>query len=79
LAAPCLHCPSGRIFGWDPNLVAPEDDVPFFEQEYVLGTWIEAWLDGNLHQPWLMRDPRSRTYRGATIEETRAALDDLAD
>jgi hypothetical protein len=26
-----VHCPSGRIFGWDPNPVEADDDVPFFE------------------------------------------------
>lgn len=74
-----VHCPSGRIFGWDPNPVDPEDDVPFFEQEYSLDTWMQAWLDGSLYQPWLISEPHSRTYRGATIEENRVAASALAD
>jgi hypothetical protein len=69
-----VHCPSGRIFGWDPNPVAPDDDVPFFEQEYILGAWLAAWLDGSLRQPWLVADPASGHYRGATIAETETAL-----
>lgn len=69
-----VHCPSGRIYGWDPNPVEPGDDVPFFEQEYLLDEWLEAWLDGSLQQPWLLLDPETGTYRGATIEETRIAM-----
>jgi len=71
-----VDCPSGRMFGWDPNPVAPEDDVPFFEQEYTLDAWLAAWLDGSLRQPWLVADPTSGQYRGATIAETEAALAD---
>jgi hypothetical protein len=74
-----VHCPSGRLYGWDPNPVEPDDDVPFFEQEYLLDDWIKAWLDGSLQQPWLTFDPQTRTYRGATIEETRAAMADNPD
>jgi hypothetical protein len=68
--------PSGRIYGWDPNPVESDDDVPFFEQEYSLDSWIESWLDGSLQQPWLIYNPEDGTYRGATIEETRSALTD---
>lgn len=71
-----VHCPSGHIFGWDPNPVEPDDDVPFFEQEYRVDTWFESWLMGSLQQPWLIYDPDSRTYRAATIEETRSAMPD---
>jgi hypothetical protein len=47
---------------------------PSSKQEYLLDDWIKAWLDGSLQQPWLTFDPKTRTYRGATIEETRAAM-----
>jgi len=69
-----VHCPSGRIYGWDPNPVDPDDDVPFFDQEYVFDTWIKSWLDGSLRQPWLIYEEGTRTYRGATIEETKSAM-----
>jgi hypothetical protein len=62
------------VFGWDPNPVEPDDDVPFFEQEYVIDTWMASWLDGVLQQPWLIHNPTSGTYRGATTEETQAAM-----
>jgi hypothetical protein len=71
-----VHCPSGRMFGWDPNPVADDDDVPFFEQEYTLEAWLGAWLDGSLRQPWLIIDPISGQYRGLTIAETQAASPD---
>lgn len=71
-----VHCPTGVIYGWDPNPVESDDDPPFFRQEYDIQTWMRAWLDGTLQQPWLIYDSETRTYRGATIEETKAALDD---
>ena len=71
-----VHCPSGRVFGWDPNPVDPEGDVPFFEQEYMLDTWLSAWLDGSLHQPTLIVEA-DRRYRGATIAETAAEVRSL--
>lgn len=59
-----------------PESVAADNDVRFFEQEYTLGAWLAAWLDGSLRQPWLVTDPTSGQYRGATIAETEAALAD---
>lgn len=69
-----VHCPSGQMFGWDPNPAEPEEDVPFFEQEYTIETWLAAWLEGSLQQPWLVLDEHTGQYRGATAAETRAAL-----
>jgi hypothetical protein len=71
-----VHCPSERIFGWEPNPVAPHDDVPYFQQEYTLEAWLAAWLDGSLRQPWLVTDPASGRCRGATVAETEAAFAD---
>ena len=73
-----IHLPSQRIYGWDPNPVEPEDDVPFFEQEYLIDTWFEAWLDAALMQPVLLYNPEDHSYRGATIEETGALMSDEA-
>lgn len=70
-----VHCPSGRMFGWDPNPVSAGEDVPFFEQEYTFTTWLGAWLDGSLMQPWLVTDPTTGQYRGATIAETESAFE----
>jgi hypothetical protein len=71
------HCTSGQMVGWDPNPVEPDDDVPFFGQEYTIEGWLSAWLEGTLLQPWLVTDPRTGMYCGATIAETRAALYDV--
>lgn len=69
-----VECPSGRVFGWDPNPIETQGQSPLFEQEYDIDTWFTAWLDSTLLQPWLIYEPDSGTYRGATIEETRAEL-----
>jgi hypothetical protein len=37
------------------------------------------WLDGRLHQPWLMQDEVTGEWRGATDEETEAALAEWFD
>jgi hypothetical protein len=74
-----LHVPSERIYGWDPNPVPPTDDIPFFEQEYVLRSWLNAWLDTTLQPPLLLHDPATARYRGATIEETVSAMSEDAD
>lgn len=74
-----VHCPSGRIFGYDPNAGPPGHEVPFFEQEYILTTWLQAWLDGALYQPWLIYDRETGVCRGATIEETRTAIAEVLD
>ena len=69
-----VHCPSGRVFGWDPNPVEPRED-----QEYLIDSWFHAWLSGTVDQPLLVHEPESRTYRGATIEETRSATSESAE
>ena len=69
-----VHLPSGRIYGWDPNPVEPDDIVPFFEQQYLIDDWLGAWLDGTLLQPLLLHDPEVGGYRGATNDEAKAAM-----
>ncbi len=39
------------------------------------GYGLETWLDGSLRQPWLIYDPETGTYRGATIAESQSALE----
>jgi hypothetical protein len=64
----------GQIWGSDPN-PAPTG-VPFsFPQHMTITEWFGRWLDGRLHQPWLVEDPVTGQWRGAT-EEEYAALDE---
>lgn len=69
-----VHCPTGHMYGWDPNPVGPDEDVPLFPQEHTFETWLSAWLDGELFQPWLVIDPATGAYRGATAAESRQAM-----
>jgi len=71
--------PSGTDLWLGPQPVETEDDVPFFEQEYTLETWLDAWLDGSLRQPMRVVDLVTQQYRGATIEESAAFEIDGAD
>ena len=65
--------PDARMWGYDPNAdVADADAV--FPQELGLAQWLERWLDGRLHQPWLIEDPVTGRWRGATDDEHAAAL-----
>jgi hypothetical protein len=38
--------------------------------------WFGKWVDGRLYQPWLLQDPESGRWRGATDEETTAMLEE---
>ena len=49
--APSSTVPRDGSAAGTPTPVGPDDDVPFFAQEYVLDTWIETWLNGSLQQP----------------------------
>jgi hypothetical protein len=66
----------GQVWGSDPN-PAPADICCSFPQNMTIVDWFAHWLDGILHQPWLVEDPRTGTWRGATDTETAAELTDL--
>ena len=72
-----VHCPSGQVYGWDPNPVEPDRDVPFFAQDYHLEAWVTSWLDGTLRVPELVDDAGSQQHRGAAIDEPRAESEDI--
>lgn len=65
--------PDARMWGYDPN-PGPTGDDALFPQEYGLAQWLARWLDGALHQPWLVEDPLTGRWRGATDDEFVAAL-----
>ncbi|MFC5187016.1 SMI1/KNR4 family protein [Actinomadura harenae] len=69
--------PANRMWAIDPN-PAPQDDfeVSLFPQHFGLTEWLRRWIDGTLHQPWLLQDPKTGDWRGATDAETGAVLEE---
>jgi hypothetical protein len=45
----------------------PEDELAaaLFRQDMNLASWLLRWADGQLQQPWLVRDPSRGEWRGA--------------
>jgi hypothetical protein len=64
----------GQIWGCDPN-PAPHNVSPLFPQCITVTDWFERWLDGRLYQPWLVQDPATGDWRGATDVEHREAME----
>lgn len=58
----------GQIWGRDPN-PAPEGVTRCFPQPMTITDWFGRWLEGTLYQPWLVRDPDTGNWRGATDAE----------
>ncbi|MCP3854010.1 MAG: SMI1/KNR4 family protein [Actinomycetia bacterium] len=65
--------PSTQMWGFDPN---PVDQIEhaFFPQEMGFTGWLQLWLSGRLYQPWAIQDHDTGAWRGATNDETEAAL-----
>jgi hypothetical protein len=57
-----------RMWGCDPN-PAPEGISPLFREPLTLAQWLGRWIEGRLEQPWLIEDPDTGTWRGATDED----------
>ncbi|MGR6998657.1 hypothetical protein ACU686_12045 [Yinghuangia aomiensis] len=59
--------PDARMWALDPN-PAPGEDVAewLFPQEFGFTEWLRRWTDGQLEQPWLLRDTATGRWRGAT-------------
>ncbi|GAA4258249.1 hypothetical protein [Dactylosporangium darangshiense] len=70
-----LDLRDGQVWGSDPN-PAPDDVEWSFPQGMTIVEWFAKWVDGRLHQPWLLQDPESGLWRGATDEETAAMLEE---
>ena len=51
----------------DPN-PAPEEEIAaaLFRQDMTLASWLLRWTESRLHQPWLVQDPNTGDWRGAT-------------
>jgi hypothetical protein len=67
--------PTHPMWAIDPN-PAPvgNGEVCLFPQHFSLTEWLRRWVDGTLHQPWLLQDPKTGQWRGATDAETEAAV-----
>lgn len=62
--------PHGPIWGWDPN-PGPGGEQALFPEPLVLAEWLARWLAGTLTQPYLIEDPVTGQWRGATDEDYR--------
>ncbi|MET7423153.1 hypothetical protein [Dactylosporangium sp. NPDC005555] len=70
-----LDLADGQVWGCDPN-PAP-DGVPCrFPQYVTVVDWFVKWAEGTLHQPWLVQDPTTGAWRGATDAEHAEMLED---
>lgn len=68
--------PEGRMWGWDPN-PGPCDAQALYPQPLGLAGWLARWIDNRLYQPWLIEDPISGTWRGATDDDYAEMLAEL--
>jgi hypothetical protein len=70
-----LDLADGQVGGCDPN-PAPDGVDCAFPQGLTIVDWFEKWAAGTLYQPWLLQDPETGEWRGATEAETREMLDE---
>ncbi|MBY8874236.1 hypothetical protein K7640_20615 [Micromonospora sp. PLK6-60] len=63
-----LDLADGQVWGVDPN-PAPKGVSPLFGQRMDVAEWFGRWVDGRLRQPWLVEDPATGRWRGATDAE----------
>jgi hypothetical protein len=47
-----------------------------FPQHMTVVDWFSKWAEGTLHQPWLVQDPMTGVWRGATDAEYAELLED---
>lgn len=59
---------TGRMWAFDPNPGAPEEDE-VFPEDITLAQWLHRWASGELRQPALVHDPSGGGWRGATQAE----------
>ena len=62
-----LRDPAGPMWAMDPNPVSGEElAAALFRQDMTLASWLLRWTESRLHQPWLLQDPNTGEWRGAT-------------
>jgi hypothetical protein len=70
-----LDLADGQVWGCDPN-PSPSGVSTMFPQHMSIADWFAKWVDGTLHQPWLVQDPTTGEWRGATDAEYVAMIQD---
>jgi hypothetical protein len=60
--------PTARSGGYDPNPV-PDGVSCMFPQHMTIVDWFSRWVEGRLYQPWLVQDPTTGEWPGATDTE----------
>jgi len=66
----------GMVWGYDPNPDGPDADA-LFPQHMTIVEWFGRWVAGTLWQTWLVEDPVTGRWRGATEDEYRDAMTDV--
>jgi hypothetical protein len=62
-----LRDPYGPMWAMDPNPVSGDERASaLFRQDMTLALWLLRWTESRLHQPWLLQDPHTGEWRGAT-------------
>jgi hypothetical protein len=70
-----LNLADGQVWGYDPN-PAPDGVSCTFPQHMTIGDWFSKWVEGTLYQPWLVQDPTTGEWRGATDAEYAEMLEE---
>lgn len=65
--------PEGPMWGWDPN-PGPIGAGALYPQSLNLAGWLGRWIDHTLYQPWLLQDPDTGEWRGATDDDYAEAF-----
>ncbi|WP_344505901.1 hypothetical protein [Dactylosporangium maewongense] len=70
-----LDLADGQVWGCDPN-PAPDGVSSTFPQHMTVVDWFLKWAEGTLYQPWLVQDPVTGVWRGATDAECAEMLEE---
>ena len=70
-----LDLTDGQVWGYDPN-PAPDGVSCTFPQYMTVVDWFSKWVEGTLYQPWLVQDPTTGEWRGATDAECAEMLEE---
>jgi hypothetical protein len=66
------------MWGLDPN-PGPTNERALFPSGVNFTEWPQLWIAGRLFQPTLAQDDRSGVWRGATVEEVEAWMEEAGD